>query len=334
MALINTEEHSEQLRRKGIIQERQQVLITQFPGSTQSKDLTLPYNCSGFGRIHHFHRESSPGFPENPLPIDPAHHALQLPFENLVRVQVFQNAVCSWRCWYCFVDYNLLSGNLKHAAYLTADELLDLYQAEEQPLPIIDLSGGQPDLVPEWTLWIIDAIRRRGLKGEVYVWSDDNLSNDYLWSNLTKEEVNRLADSTLYGRVGCFKGFDPASFSFNTNAVSALFDYQFVIMKRLIESRIDMYGYVTLTAQTADGLRDKMVDFMDQIQERIHPNFLLRTIPLPIKEFTPTSLRMNDSHHQAIKIQQEAVAVWNDELQKRFTSEERSKRVFEHRIWS
>ena len=333
MALINTHEHSEQLRRRGLNKEHEQVLVTQFSGSAQNKDLTLPNNCSGFGRVHHFRRNSSVGFPENPLPIDPAHHALQLPFENLVRVQVFQNAVCSWRCWYCFVDYNLLSGNLKHAAYLTADQLLDLYQAEEQPLPIIDLSGGQPDLIPEWVLWFTDAIRRRHLKGRVYVWSDDNLSNNYLWSNLSKEEIARLAEPTLYGRVGCFKGFDAASFSFNTNACPELFEQQFVIMKRLIKSHIDMYGYVTLTAPVSVGLRDKIVDFMDQIQERIHPKFLLRTIPLPIKEFTPTLSRMNDVHHRAISIQQEAVVIWKDELQKRFSAEERNKRVFEHMLW-
>ncbi|QMW05416.1 hypothetical protein [Spirosoma foliorum] len=333
MALINTYEHSEQLRKKGFNKENEQILITQFSGSAQSNDLTLPYNCSGYGRVHHFRRESSAGFPENSLPIDPAHHALQLPFENLVRVQVFQNAVCSWRCWYCFVDYNLLSGNLKHAAYLTVEQLLDLYQAEEQPLPIIDLSGGQPDLIPEWILWFTDAVRRRGLVGKVYVWSDDNLSNNYLWEHLSKEEIGRLAEPSLYGRVGCFKGFDPESFSFNTNTYPELFDQQFVIMKRLVESRLDMYGYVTLTAQTADSLQNKMISFMDQIQERIHPNFLLRTIPLPIKTFSPSIPRMASLHHQAISIQQEAVAVWNDELQKRFTAEQRYKRVFEHMIW-
>jgi uncharacterized Fe-S cluster-containing radical SAM superfamily protein len=332
MSFLDTELLSAQLRARAIDVAKREILITQLGDSQQSKDLTLPFNCNGFGRVHHFRRESAGGFPPNPLPIDPAHHALMLPYEDLVRVQVFQNAVCSWRCWYCFVDYNLLSGNLKYASFLTAEQLLDLYQAEDRQFPIIDLSGGQPDLVPEWILWFLDAVRKRGLRGKVYVWSDDNLSNDYLWRYLSSGEITRLTDATLYGRVGCFKGFDETSFSFNTNAQPALFGRQFEIMKKLVVSGLDVYGYVTMTSPNAERLPAKIADFADRLQEQIHPLFPLRVIPLPIKEFTPMKGRTKEQHQLAMSHQHEAVAAWNAELSKRFPQEQLSKRVFEHLV--
>ena len=51
---------------------------------------------------------------------------------------------------------------------------------------VLDLTGGQPDLVPEWILWMMCELRARGLERKVYVWSDDNLSNDYFWRFLSE----------------------------------------------------------------------------------------------------------------------------------------------------
>ena len=78
-------------------------------------------------------------------------------------VPVFQNAVCNWRCWYCFVPFNLLNANKRHSSLLTPAELLDLYLADPEPPPMIDLTGGQPDLTPEWVPWMIEELQRRGI---------------------------------------------------------------------------------------------------------------------------------------------------------------------------
>ncbi|WP_439880932.1 hypothetical protein ACSX1A_17495 [Pontibacter sp. MBLB2868] len=330
---INTLERSEHLRNKGVDLETRKVLITSFRETEQSKDITLSYNCNGYGRIHHFRRESDTFFPPNSLPIDPASRALGLPYEDLIKVQVFQNAICSWRCWYCFVDYSLLNANMKRSSFLSADDLIDFYLDEDFKSPIIDLSGGQPDLVPEWVLWFIDALVARGLSQKVYLWSDDNLSNDYLWKHLTKQELVRIASYPMYGRVGCFKGFDPNSFSFNTKARPELFYNQFQIMKRLIATGIDMYGYITLTSNTDKDLGRNISNLIDKLQEEVHPLFPLRTIPLQIKEFTPTLSRMKEDHYRSLEIQKDAVMCWNNELQNRFSKQELSKRIFEHKLY-
>jgi len=329
---IDTEGFSARLRAKGIDLPGRKILITNFDGSLQSTDLTLPPNCGGLGRIHHFKRSMGPGFPKNPLPIDPATNALGLPASDEIQVQVFQNAICSWRCWYCFVDFSLLSANEKHSTLKSASELLDLYLREPLRPPIIDLSGGQPDLVPEWSLWFADEVNKRGLGDSIYLWSDDNLSNDYLWRYLNPADIKRLAGYKNYGRVGCFKGFDSESFSFNTQAHPDLFGSQFELMKRLVDAEFDVYGYATLTSSNDRDLESKMKTFLDRLQSEVHPLFPLRTIPLRIYEFTPTTRRMKEVHRKALEIQREAMEIWTLELSKRFSDELLNKRIFQHSI--
>ena len=326
---LDTARFSASLRRRGIDLENRRVLVTNFRGSEQEQDLTIPANCGGFGRIHHFHRSQPHPWPQNPLPIDPAAKALKLELSNTLRVQVFQNAICSWRCWYCFVDFELLSANPKFSEFKTADELLDLYLAEDDRPQVIDLSGGQPDLVPEWSLWFTRAVARRGLHASVYLWSDDNLSNDYLWKYLRHEEVMELVDFRNYGRVGCFKGFDADSFAFNTKAAPQLFENQFALMKRLVGAGFDVYGYVTFTTVSESALEEKMADFVNRLQD-INVTFPLRTIPLRICVFTPTQGRLGLEQEKALDLQERAVVAWNDELRKRFSLSELEKNVTEH----
>lgn len=329
---IDTEKFSSALRRKGIDVAARKILMTHFDKSKQLEDLTLPPNCDGWGRVHHFQRSAGSDWPANPLPIDPASHALGLPDSDAIQVQVFQNAICSWRCWYCFVDFDLLSANPDHSGFKSVEELIDLYLAEPQRPPIIDLSGGQPDLVPEWSLWFADSLSQRGLEREVFLWSDDNLSNDYLWKYLTTKEIYLLASYPNYGRVGCFKGFDEHSFSFNTSAAPELFGSQFRLMKRLVDAGFNVYGYATFTSDKDEGLAVRMTEFVDRLQSEIHPLFPLRMVPLRIFEFTPTRDRMRPEHHRSLEIQMEAVAAWSQELEKRFSPELLGRRIFEQEL--
>ena len=329
---INTSEFSAHLRRRGIDVGRRSVLITNFAGSVQSSDFSLPANCAGFGRIHHFHRDQGAHWPSNPLPIDVAAHFFGEAPGDSMQVEVFQNAICSWRCWYCFVDYDLLSGNQTHAEFKTAAELLDLFEAEPHAPRVIDLSGGQPDLVPEWSLWMADELKRRNKSNSIFLWSDDNLSNDYLFRYLSPEEVERLASYRNYARVGCFKGFDENSFTFNTNAEPELFLRQFDLMRRLVRAGFNVYGYVTLTSNERSSIGSRVARFFDLLQEEVGPTFPLRVVPLCIRQFSPTRSRMNPEHHLAMEIQQEAVDAFVHELKTRFTDSERGQQMFEHRV--
>jgi uncharacterized Fe-S cluster-containing radical SAM superfamily protein len=325
---IDTDKVSADYRRLAVDVEGRRLLITKFQETTQEKDLTVPSNCLGYGRVHHFRRGSGGSWPENPLPIDPASKALGLPRTDDLRAQVFQNAVCNWRCWYCFVDFKLLSANRKFSDWLSAASLVDLYLNEEDRPRMIDLSGGQPDLTPEWVPWTMRALKERGMEKEVYLWSDDNLSNDYFWRFLSEHDREMIASYPTYGRVCCFKGFDPDSFSFNTRAEPALFERQFELMKKLLTTGIDMYAYVTLTTPNANAIADRIERFIDRLQT-VHENLPLRTIPLEIRIYNPVEPRLNQFNRRAQDNQWVAIEAWQEGIAERFSFHERSRCITE-----
>ncbi len=319
LPVIDTDALSARYRSTAVRPCERRLLVTDFRGSEQERDLTEPANCDGLGRIRHFRRQTSAGWPPNPLPIDPAANFLGVEPSALLRAQVFQNAVCNWRCWYCFVPFTLLAAHPGHSRWVTADELVRLYLRETDRPSVIDLSGGQPDLVPEWVPWTMRALRERGLEGAVYLWSDDNLSNDYFWQYLGGEDIDLIRSFRGYGRVGCFKGFDRESFGFNTAAEQDLFDRQFDLIGRLINLGLDVYAYVTLTAPTGDGVPDRIARFVDRLQ-RVAPLLPLRVVPLEVQVFTPVRARLSPVRREALIHQKRAVEAWTRELDRRFPS--------------
>ncbi len=326
--LIDTPRMAAQLRARVIDTAGRRILIARIEGSAQAQDLSVPANGAGFGRIRHFRRTTAPGWPTNPLPIDPACRSLGLPSTDLFRVQAFQNEACAWRCWYCFVPFNLLAGDPTKGAWLTAEELVELYiNTTDRPLAI-DLTGGSPDLTPEWPLWMMRALRARQLDQSVYLWSDDNLSTDYYWQFLSPDERAEMAQYRNYGRVACFKGFDAESFSFNTQADPASFERQFGTMRRLLDEGLDCYSYATFTGPNAQGVNSAMSRFVDRLQA-LHPNLPLRTVPLRIEAFSPMESRLNDARRASLDVQERAIEAWNEEIARRFTGTERSQNVAE-----
>jgi uncharacterized Fe-S cluster-containing radical SAM superfamily protein len=328
LPVIDTEAVSARYREAAARPVEHRLLVTDFRGSQQEQDLTVRSNCDGLGRVRHFRRHTSAGWPPNPLPIDPASRFFGTVPGDILRAQVFQNAVCNWRCWYCFVPFNLLAAHPKHSRWVTADELVGLYLSEPDRPPMIDLSGGQPDLVPEWVPWTMRALRERGLEGSVYLWSDDNLSNDYIWQYLDEDDLELMRSFRGYGRVGCFKGFDAASFAFNTAADASLFDRQFDLFDRLIGLGVDMYAYATLTAPSADSVADRVARFVDRLQA-VSPLLPLRVVPLEVELFTPVHARLTPVRRESLVHQQHAVEAWNRELDLRFSSTQRGLPITE-----
>jgi uncharacterized Fe-S cluster-containing radical SAM superfamily protein len=333
--MIDTDDFSVRLRAKAVKAAERRLLVARIGTSDQAADLTKPPNCNGFGRVRHFVRDHGTDWPRNPLPIDPALRALGLNSEDSLQAQVFQNAVCNWRCWYCFVPFRLLDGTEEAGAWLRAEDLLDLYLGEPEATrpKMIDLTGGQPDLVPEWVPWTMEALSANGLDGKVFLWSDDNLSNDYFWRYLSEAQREMIATFPAYGRVACFKGFDDASFAFNTDADPALFARQFELFTRLLSTGMDLYGYVTLTTPNDAGINDAMTRFVDRLQE-IHENLPLRTVPLKVGVWGVVKKRLAvlpdsraEACNRAVTNQLRAIEAWNRELEARFSSDLRAASI-------
>ena len=186
------------------------------------------------------------------------------------------------------------------------------------PPSMIDLTGGQPDLTPEWIPWMMEALNTKGLNEKIFLWSDDNLSNDYFWKYLSQSEIESICNYTMYARVCCFKGIDAESFSLNTKANPELFDNQFILFKRLLDLGIDLYSYITITANTSTNFDNAIPLLLDKLQ-KIDEMLPLRTVPLQILEFLPMKDRMNEVFRDMIQGQYKALEVWQKELQRRFS---------------
>lgn len=323
---IDADALGERLRARSVDRAERRLLLTDFRGSDQEADLSVPPNCGGVGRIRHFRRSPALGWIPNPLPLDPACHALGLAPTELLRAQVFQNAACNWRCWYCFVPFELLNADPRHGLWRSPQELVAAYLAEPDRPRVLDLTGGQPDLVPEWVLWMMDALEDAGLAEEVYLWSDDALSTDFFWTALSEQDRARIARWPLYGRVCCFKGYDAASFAFNTKAAPDLFDIQFERMRRLLALGLDLYAYVTFTTPTTEALAERMARFVDRLQA-LDPMLPLRTVPLQVGVFTPVRPRLTLVREAALTHQQAALECFQSELERRYTAEERALNI-------
>lgn len=309
-AAIRTDEMAARMRARIIRPESRQILITRLEGSAQEDDLSSPVNCNGLGRVRHFRRETPSGWPDNFLPIDPAAVALGEAPQSMMEAQVFQNAACAWRCWYCYVPFELLGGDERRAQWVTADELVRLYGELPSRPAILDLSGGSPDLTPEWVPWMIEALEGSGLADRTYLWSDDNLSTDFVFTELNEAQRGMLAHPN-YGRVCCFKGFDSDSFAFNTGAEPKQFERQFERFSRYLDLGIDLYAYVTLTGPIAENIQEKMAAFVQRLSS-VWTALPGRTVPLRIDTFGPMVARnAQRDFSTALDVQDAAIEIWN-----------------------
>lgn len=308
-ATIQTEDMANRMRTRIIRPATREILITRLEGSAQEGDLTSPVNCGGLGRIRHFRRATPPGWPDNFLPIDPAAVALGTSRADLVEAEVFQNAACAWRCWYCYVPFNLLGGDERRAEWTTPDEMVRRYAALDTRPRILDLSGGSPDLTPEWIPWTIEALDGAGIADATFLWSDDNLSTDLVFTALDDRQ-RCLMTEAKYGRVCCFKGFDAESFAFNTGAEPDGFERQFERFDRYLALGLDLYAYATLTGPTPDGVEEKVDAFVRRLTA-LWGQLPGRTVPLRIEAFGPMVDRSASRDLTTpLAVQETAIRAW------------------------
>lgn len=287
------------------------ILMSRIGGTNQEADLSAPTNCDGFGRVRHFRRNVVSGWPENPLPIDPAARWLRMSPSTEMNAQVFQVAACAWRCWYCFVPYSSLRADPATSKWWTAEALVDAYLELDDRPPILDLSGGSPDLAPEWIAWTLEAIEARGETGETFVWSDDNLSSTRLLEGEGRGLLEAIARHPNYGRACCLKGFDGPSFAFNTRAHPDGFERQMAILSAYAGSEIDIYVYLPLVGPSDADPRALVGTIVDRLAA-IRPDLPARTVPLFVGTFKTMQGRLDATRREALQRQWELLRHWQE----------------------
>jgi uncharacterized Fe-S cluster-containing radical SAM superfamily protein len=316
---IDADKIAAALREKLIHNNR--ILLVNFSESGQEKDISSGINCEGFGRKH-----TPPVWSEKWIRtrerILPAATKLGVRAEEVSICQVFQVAGCNFRCWFCYLTDEMRQATCK-AGYLTTDEMLHKLLKDPSPPRVLVLSGGSPDLVPEWLPLILKSIQKRNLENYFYVWWDTNLSTYFLWTYLSSSDWNLVKNFRNLGIQATLKGITPYNFYENTGVQPRYFYRQLDILSKLIRSGLDVYPFLTLTISQIDNIQEDVAHFMDLLQ-KIHPLLPLKTTPLEIKVYTPTRRRMNPQREQMLKNQYIALSFWLAELRKRFSEKDLS----------
>lgn len=311
MAPLDTKQRDAILRARVVDVPRRSLLIARIAGTAQEADLSAPTNCGGYGRIRHFRQSVVEGWPENPLPIVPAARWLGIEPTESTKAQVFQLAACAWRCWYCFVPFASMRADPSASQWLSAASLVDEYLAVPERPPILDLSGGSPDLAPEWIAWTLDELEERGATTSTFVWSDDNLSSDRLVQTSNAALLQRIATAPNYGKVCCLKGHDPTSFAFNTRAHPEGFERQFEILAMYAASGLDLYVYLPLVGPSGEPARVQVGRIADRLSA-IRPDLPGRTVPLYIASFGAMAGRLDQERIRALERQWELIGHWQE----------------------
>ena len=311
MPALETAKRDAELRRRVIDTTERRVLVSRIGGTAQEGDLSAPTNCGGYGRIRHFRRKVAAGWPENPLPIVPASRWLGIDAHQTIEAQVFQLAACAWRCWYCYVPYASMRADPATSSWRTAEDLVDDFLGLENRPPILDLSGGSPDLAPEWIAWTLEAIESRGAAATTFLWSDDNLSTDRLLRQEHTAAMATIAAAPNYGKACCLKGYDSASFAFNTRAGPEGFERQLDILTAYATTDIDIYVYLPLVGPV-EGSTKAQVDWILDRLASIRSDLPSRTVPLLVSTFGAMAHRVGDKQAQALERQWELAARWQE----------------------
>lgn len=326
--VIDVDKFGAALRKILINSEKKSVLISRLDQSDQAADIHN-INSDGFGRLWHKSIAPEKDWGEIVLPHYPASWKLGISLEEASLIQVYQLAGCNYRCWFCYVDYSLLKADLKKGSYFSANELVSKYEITNPKAKVIRLSGGQPDLVPEWCLWMMKALEYRDLHNSTYLWLDDNLSSYYAWEYLTETDSKYMLNYKNFGRVGCLKGIDPEAFTYNTKAPKDHFWRQLDVLGKLVKSGFDIYVYLVMTVENTLNLDDRLNELLDNLQE-INVNLPLRVSPLKIKPFSPTIERMNDIQEASLEKSQFVVLEkWKGLIQQRFSASELEQKCYE-----
>lgn len=359
MKEFNPIEVAKKIRTKMINLEKKTVYCADFTATRQKKDcenIKIKGVRLVIGKAFRAKMYTTPKSKEYPSFVQPAEVAgrkLGVPIEECNKTFLFQVKGCNLGvglfrgigCWFCYVDNNNLIPNSIGGINLTAKEILLNYLAEarrkfygstEERINVLRVSGGEPTIVPEIIIWLIDEIKRIDLQNHIYLWVDTNLlTGNLFWEALGEEGIKEIRDFPNIGFCGCYKGFDAESFYDNLKINPRFFQEQFKMHKKLIESGFDVYSYFDSTCRSIRNLEKRMDSFLVRLQKEVGRKAPLRVTSLQIKDwYRTTASRIGPEELEALENQWKVIDAWEQTLKRHFTPEELAAepRAFPKRI--
>ncbi len=98
-------------------------------------------------------------------------------YNRLLSVQI---PVCPMKCWHCYIDKDLLGGGATE--YFSAENIVDKFIVQrnfDKSIGVLSnvlrITGGEPFLIPELILEVLQTLEEKGLSSEIFVWTETNL---------------------------------------------------------------------------------------------------------------------------------------------------------------
>jgi len=236
---------------------------------------------------------------------------------------------CNLQCWQCYVDDKNKSANPEYGKFFSAEEILTQFLIEsrkaqfltdsDKKLNILRISGGEPFLVPEFIVWMIEAVEKFGLEDFIYLWVDTNLTTGgFYWKYLSEKQREKIRNFKNIGFMGCYKGYDEESFTKTCGAAPEFFKNQFIMHRRLIEEGLDVYSYLYLLTYSEKNLKERIIGFINRLQKEVDEYAPLRLTTPDVKKYSPTEMRLTPERELAFELQYQAIEIWKKEMKRRF----------------
>lgn len=265
------------------------VLFANILETKEAEDFYHCVNHDGFGRIREFTKFSM-------------HIETELiKHRKFIRIngegrwseqylsQVFQIGVCPLRCRYCFVDRQNLDGTNKNSVFLQPEDIIGMFLETWPDIRNLDLSGGSPDLFPEFLFGLLHEIERVGLKGKITIWSESNLDTRF-YSRLSKGMMNYIITFPYFHLLCSLKGWDSESVLYNTQNTMN-FEEQVKGIEFFCRKHFPISVYLVFIGNRVATLEDirKLYVRLKNIDMRL-PEWC---IPLYIKKFSAQAMEGN-----------------------------------------
>jgi len=226
-----------------------------------------------------------PSFPSFDQPYQLGQQIFGGSWHDYNTVCIFQIAKCNYRCWYCYVDRQLLLGqeavdDVQLAHWFTPEEIIGMFK--ESGKKVLRLSGGEPTLYPNF----MTELARWMIGQDSLLWFDTNMSTGKDFFEAWEGYFDLHYTSKPHaGIVGCFKGFCSED---AMNMAGANLDEQFVFAERLIKQR-DLEVFFYVPGLVCRGASPSVVkSFFDRMRKDIDEYAPLRTHVLQIKNYSST----------------------------------------------
>ncbi|MBU0505665.1 MAG: radical SAM protein [bacterium] len=322
-----------ELRNRLITHDGEGVMVANLLGSLEEKDNPEQILMDGLARKKTSFIRGTRKWHEVLVPLKPAAQALKTEEEGCQESLLVQVGACNLRCWYCFVDVNLITGAKDYTKELSVDKVVE-YLKDHQQYKILHISGGEPLLSIEFIQKLQTQLKACLDKKAPYLWMETNLTvSPYDLPIECYSKLETVFQNKKVGVVGCFRSFVPDEYSKTIGGLDVNWYKQFSVARDLTSLGADFYSTVVLMTNDFRNVESKIKYFFDTYIKYLGEQKMNRLLPIEIRRYTPTKERLDDEYEKLIQSQYDVLPIWKDIYKSYLGKQELQEQLIKEKIY-